>query len=425
MKKKYLIVLLFFSSTWAYSQNYIGAPTGVYAATYNAATTIGSGGNVLVGNGGNWFMAGNITSADKGNDNAPNATGRSETIVFSGMGAYSNAATTAGAPGNIIDGYAGVSGHAADFVLPVGAGSSAYPVTVPADATVTAAYFTGSGSTQNAAINGTATTEYSPYIDMDNIPAGNYTFSYPDGLSSSPYSSVLESNNTSASGTNGSTQYYLMASTGNFSTSAASIAVPVTSGHAATQVYFATSASALPVDMKGDLSATPEKNNTVLLSWKTVTETNNKGFDIQRSSDGRKFVDIGYVASLATGGNSTKTLSYTYTDAFPLQGINYYRLIQTDRDGHTTPSGIVSAELSSLSNIRLAFYPNPAHGSTTINGLQPGSNVTIYSTTGQTVKHFVANAASQQIDISHLAPGTYFVKILSDTSAASATLIVK
>jgi len=424
VKKIYLIVLFVAGSRLTYSQNYIGAPTGVYAATYAGTTTIGTGGNVLVGSAGNWHLGGNIISADKGNDNAPSATGRGEAIVFSGTGTYSNAAITAGTSGNIIDGYAGVSGQAADFILPVGAGNTAYPVTAPAGAVLTAAYFSGSGSVQNATVNGTAVTEYSPYIDMDNIPAGSYMFSYPDGFSSSPYSFVLQSGNTSASGTNGSTEYSLLASTANFSASAASITVPVASALGATQVYFGTSAIALPIGMLGDLSASLE-NHTVLLRWRTVSERNNKGFDIQRSTDGQHYFSVGFQPSLASGGNSTEPLSYTYTDFTPTAGkVNFYRLVQTDIGGHTAVSGTVNIHLPKTAG--LILYPNPAHNTVSIDGLSIGNHVNIYATDGRLVKQFTAAASRQQIDISHLPAGVYYINVMENGRVeAVQSLIIK
>lgn len=53
------------------------------------------------------------------------------------------------------------------------------------------------------------------------------------------------------------------------------------------------------------------------LSWTTGTEINNRGFDVQRSADGINYTSIGFVNSLATGGNSNDQLSYRFTDNTP------------------------------------------------------------------------------------------------------------
>lgn len=154
------------------------------------------------------------------------------------------------------------------------------------------------------------------------------------------------------------------------------------------------------------------QNKAVQLNWQTTTEINNKGFTIQRSSDGAQdFTNIGYQESLSAGyGNSSSILSYGFTDNSPNNGANYYRLLQTDLNGNSSYSNIV--EVNTTGNTTLQIYPNPAHGTINLNGLPIGANVAIYNANGQLVKCFVAISASQQVDISGLSSGVYFVKIL-------------
>ncbi len=71
-------------------------------------------------------------------------------------------------------------------------------------------------------------------------------------------------------------------------------------------------------------------NGKVNLSWSTATETNNKYFYIERSSNGRDFTRIGTVNAV---GNSTTRQYYTFRDEAPLSGTAYYRLSQSDVDG--------------------------------------------------------------------------------------------
>jgi len=77
------------------------------------------------------------------------------------------------------------------------------------------------------------------------------------------------------------------------------------------------------------------------LSWTTGTEINNRGFDVQRSADGINYTSIGFVNSLATGGNSNDQLSYRFTDNTPAGVKQYYRLRQEDLDGRSKLSNIV------------------------------------------------------------------------------------
>jgi predicted MPP superfamily phosphohydrolase len=74
-------------------------------------------------------------------------------------------------------------------------------------------------------------------------------------------------------------------------------------------------------------------NNKVLLDWSTDVEQNNKYFTIERSIDGTNFIPLGNVDG---SGNSSNLKSYHMTDLAPVEGVNYYRLSQTNFDGNKT-----------------------------------------------------------------------------------------
>ena len=73
-------------------------------------------------------------------------------------------------------------------------------------------------------------------------------------------------------------------------------------------------------------------NSKVDVTWSTATEINNKFFTVERSSDARNFVTIG---SVSGAGNSNSVKQYSFVDLNPLIGTSYYRLSQTNIDGHT------------------------------------------------------------------------------------------
>ncbi len=118
------------------------------------------------------------------------------------------------------------------------------------------------------------------------------------------------------------------------------------------------SESALPVSIT-KFDGVYEKGISYL-SWNTGSEQNNKGFEIERSSNGQDFRKIGFVASKALDGNSTTALSYTFEDTKPNTGINYYRLKQTDKDGKFAYSNIVALATNSATELTFGqLYPNP------------------------------------------------------------------
>ena len=89
------------------------------------------------------------------------------------------------------------------------------------------------------------------------------------------------------------------------------------------------SLSVLPITWASFTSA--KQNNIVKQNWKVAEEVNNDHFEIQRSADGINFYSIGEVQSAANAG-----LDYTFIDMNPLQGNNYYRIKQVDKDEKIT-----------------------------------------------------------------------------------------
>jgi hypothetical protein len=80
-------------------------------------------------------------------------------------------------------------------------------------------------------------------------------------------------------------------------------------------------------------------NDHVDLDWSTATELNNDYFTIERSKEAVEFEEI---INIPGSGNSNHLLNYSAIDHFPYMGVSYYRLRQTDFDGQSKLSNIVS-----------------------------------------------------------------------------------
>jgi uncharacterized delta-60 repeat protein len=150
-------------------------------------------------------------------------------------------------------------------------------------------------------------------------------------------------------------------------------------------------------------------NSTIQLNWVTENEINTSLFDIERSSNGIAFTKIGEVAAINSSGKN----EYTFADVHPLNGINYYRLKQTDIDGRFTYSPIIRV---SINGIELLFVlsPNPATNfiNITYTGKKEKVTISIYDAQGRLVKEqtqkgeLIIKAAIQQ-----LMPGIYFIQL--------------
>jgi hypothetical protein len=174
----------------------------------------------------------------------------------------------------------------------------------------------------------------------------------------------------------------------------------------------------LPVTLLS-LKAT-KRSGDVVVSWTTASETNNKGFEIERSADGITFTYAGYVEGAL---NSNTRLNYSFTDAEAFvrasSNVLYYRLKQLDADGKTDYSGTVKVNSKTEVAGTVSAYPNPfsdayqlllnttgeSSAIITMTDLQGRivSSQTVALTTGQNV---VASG-----DLQDLQAGVYFVKV--------------
>lgn len=95
------------------------------------------------------------------------------------------------------------------------------------------------------------------------------------------------------------------------------------------------------------------------LQWITESEMNNNYFTVEKSRDGITYSQIGKVNG---SGSSTSRKNYALTDKTPYQGINYYRLSQTDFNGKSSSFQPIAVELKKYGASTTAdplVFPNP------------------------------------------------------------------
>ena len=154
----------------------------------------------------------------------------------------------------------------------------------------------------------------------------------------------------------------------------------------------------------------------VELSWITATETNNQGFEVQRSAGG-EFEAIAFVEG---HGTTTEVQAYSYTDRSVSVGSYSYRLKQVDFDGTTSYSSIVEVDVPAPAVFALdQNYPNPFNPSTKIAfrlAVDSKVSLKIFDILGQEVAalvntNLVAGAHNVDFDASSLNSGVYLYRI--------------
>jgi CubicO group peptidase (beta-lactamase class C family) len=176
-----------------------------------------------------------------------------------------------------------------------------------------------------------------------------------------------------------------------------------------------------------------KRGSTHLLQWITATETNNKGFELERSVDGRTFIRIAYLPTAAAGGYSSLPLSYIFRDAAPLTGSNYYRLRQLDKDGKASYSTVVLLQANALTKLTItSLYPTPVRQALTIQVAAPTAAPATLLLTDMAGKvllqkslSLVAGSNSFTLPVSKLAGGCYLLRVASGSGEEVRKVVVE
>jgi hypothetical protein len=172
----------------------------------------------------------------------------------------------------------------------------------------------------------------------------------------------------------------------------------------------------LPITLLG--FSGEKTGKAIQLKWSTATEINNSYFTIERSSDGKEFAELGKVKG---AGNSNYIRNYNFSDENPFEGINYYRVKQTDFDGQFSYTPVIAIR-NRFENEKLKILPNPVlnAGLAKVNTKTGGiHNLLIVNQLGSILlKKQIELLGGEQIidfDANGLIPGIYTMVLTDET----------
>jgi hypothetical protein len=212
-----------------------------------------------------------------------------------------------------------------------------------------------------------------------------------------------------------------------------------------------TNSTFLPVELSR-FEATVE-GTTVRLRWRTETEVNNYGFEVERREEGleeavsSRQVQAGgwqVVGWLDGAGTSATPKSYEYSDEVRLPLDNplsilplriTYRLRQIDLDGTAQYSRSITVELPATKSIdpKLEVFPNPFNPETRIRWSLPEAGpatLAMYAVHGEEVARLwegealVGRRYEATLNGVRLASGVYFVRLTSSASTIVRRLVL-
>jgi hypothetical protein len=182
--------------------------------------------------------------------------------------------------------------------------------------------------------------------------------------------------------------------------------------------------SPIPVILSSFTGKAEKKYNT--LNWEVTSETNNKGFYVERKQKGDfNYVPIGFISGR---GNSSTPKAYSYTDnILDLSSEQaLYRLKQVDFDGRFAYSDVVL--LKRTASGKLVEYI-AADASTLLMRINSIGNdnirIRITDMSGRQMYQQNATATTQRIPISNWAAGTYVAEVWMGNQRAHVQQFVK
>ena len=172
----------------------------------------------------------------------------------------------------------------------------------------------------------------------------------------------------------------------------------------------------LPVKL---ISFTSSVNtNKVRLTWKTATEQNNKGFEIERKYKNENWISAGFINGM---GNSNTEQEYKFDDKNLNSGSYNYRIKQIDYNGnHQYHNLSETVNVGAPKNFAVSQnYPNPFNPTTKIDfevPLDSKVNITLFDISGKEIQTLLnekksAGYYSVAFNAVNLSSGTYFYRI--------------
>ncbi len=173
----------------------------------------------------------------------------------------------------------------------------------------------------------------------------------------------------------------------------------------------------LPVTFSSFTAA--RTKDVVDLKWQTVTEINNRGFIVEKNTNGT-WEQVAFIASKAINGNSAEKLNYNYSDLNSNSGMTQYRLKQTDIDGNSKYSDVRAIQGLGKGS-KIVLFPNPSNDGKVniVFDVTAERDVTIMDMTGRIVRQF-RSYSSNSLQVTNLVAGMYTVRSTNNDNGSIA-----
>lgn len=181
----------------------------------------------------------------------------------------------------------------------------------------------------------------------------------------------------------------------------------------------------LPANLKNYTAVL--RGSKVYVEWTTTSESNTDRFVLERANANMVYQEIASVAAAGTSGTDKK---YILIDEQPTRGANFYRLALVNKDGRKE---YYDVKRVSLPNTQAGYVtiPTPVKGTLSVYvNVDRTQNVSIlvHDINGRNFhrasKSMTPGLSENQINITSLPAGTYFVKVQGDYFSETKKIVV-
>lgn len=158
----------------------------------------------------------------------------------------------------------------------------------------------------------------------------------------------------------------------------------------------------------------------IMLEWSTLSETENEGFFLESSKDGKTWEPIGFLKGV---GNTTVPTAYKTLDRKPNEGYNYYRLKQVDFNGNYTYSDVISINYRDEGILDYRF--DVLSALLNIESDVSFSEISLYNVSGNRLKVWRDIDKISSLSVGSIESGTYIVVFKKSNGLTSSGRFVK
>ena len=194
---------------------------------------------------------------------------------------------------------------------------------------------------------------------------------------------------------------------------------------------FASDSSANPLPVELAEFSVVQDGTAALLTWRTASETDNAGFEVQHQTPGSsRYQTKGFVEGT---GTTTEPEDYRFRVQELGSGTHRFRLRQIDTDGTSHLSDPVTLTVTAPQALSLRITgANPVRQATRVTFTVPKAGpatVVLYNVLGQRVEVLYDQTATPgrhtvEVDVDHLPSGTYFVQLKTSSGTHTENIAV-